>query len=102
MPDCWRSPILALNDKVLAQELRNWRSAQTASIAQKAEKSQPRRKIMKTIPPGSTIGILGGGQLARMTAMAAARLGYRCHIFCADKNEPAVASCGRAYDCRLY
>jgi 5-(carboxyamino)imidazole ribonucleotide synthase len=45
---------------------------------------------MKTIPPGSTIGILGGGQLGRMTAIAAANLGYRCHIFCADKNEPAV------------
>ena len=36
----------------------------------------------QTIAPGSTIGILGGGQLGRMTAMAAARLGYRCHIFC--------------------
>jgi 5-(carboxyamino)imidazole ribonucleotide synthase len=45
---------------------------------------------MKVIPPGSIIGILGGGQLARMTAMAAARLGYRTHIFCADKNEPAL------------
>jgi 5-(carboxyamino)imidazole ribonucleotide synthase len=32
-------------------------------------------------PPGSTVGILGGGQLGRMMAMAAARLGYRCHIF---------------------
>src|SRR6185437_1216302 len=31
----------------------------------------------RTIPPGSTIGILGGGQLGRMTAMAAERLGYR-------------------------
>ena len=31
----------------------------------------------RIIPPGSTIGILGGGQLGRMTAMAAARLGYR-------------------------
>jgi 5-(carboxyamino)imidazole ribonucleotide synthase len=46
---------------------------------------------MKTLPPGSTIGILGGGQLGRMTAMAAAKLGYRCHIFCPDTNEPAVA-----------
>jgi len=46
---------------------------------------------MKTVPPGSTIGILGGGQLGRMTALTAARLGYRCHIFCPDKNEPAVA-----------
>jgi len=33
------------------------------------------------IPPGATIGILGGGQLGRMTAMAAARLGYRVHVF---------------------
>jgi 5-(carboxyamino)imidazole ribonucleotide synthase len=32
------------------------------------------------LPPGSTIGILGGGQLGRMMALAAARLGYRCHI----------------------
>jgi 5-(carboxyamino)imidazole ribonucleotide synthase len=33
------------------------------------------------IPPGSTIGILGGGQLGRMLAMAASQLGYRCHIY---------------------
>jgi 5-(carboxyamino)imidazole ribonucleotide synthase len=33
------------------------------------------------IPPGSTIGIIGGGQLGRMLSIAAARLGYRCHIF---------------------
>jgi len=45
---------------------------------------------MKLIPPGSVIGILGGGQLARMTAMAAARLGYRCHIYCSNKHEPAL------------
>ena len=32
------------------------------------------------IPPGSTIGIIGGGQLGRMLSMAAAELGYRCHI----------------------
>jgi 5-(carboxyamino)imidazole ribonucleotide synthase len=43
----------------------------------------------QTITPGGTIGILGGGQLGRMTAMAAARLGYRCHIFCPDKGAPA-------------
>ncbi len=34
-----------------------------------------------SLPPGSTIGILGGGQLGRMTAMAAARLGYRCIVY---------------------
>ncbi|MGB9153292.1 MAG: 5-(carboxyamino)imidazole ribonucleotide synthase [Alphaproteobacteria bacterium] len=45
---------------------------------------------MKTLSPNSIIGILGGGQLGRMTALAAAKLGYRCHIFCPDETEPAV------------
>lgn len=36
---------------------------------------------MTALPPGSTIGILGGGQLGRMLAIAAAQLGYRCHIY---------------------
>lgn len=36
---------------------------------------------MTSLPPGSTIGILGGGQLGRMLAIAAANLGYRCHIY---------------------
>ena len=40
-------------------------------------------------PPGSTIGILGGGQLGRMTALAAARLGYRCHVFSPESEAPA-------------
>ena len=41
-----------------------------------------------TLAPGSTIGIVGGGQLGRMLALAAARLGYRCHIF-----DPHYAPC---------
>jgi 5-(carboxyamino)imidazole ribonucleotide synthase len=41
------------------------------------------------IEPGSTIGILGGGQLGRMTALAAAQLGYRAHIFCPEPDSPA-------------
>lgn len=36
---------------------------------------------MSALRPGSTIGILGGGQLGRMLAVAAAQLGYRCHIY---------------------
>jgi 5-(carboxyamino)imidazole ribonucleotide synthase len=43
----------------------------------------------RPLVPGATIGIMGGGQLGRMTAMAAARLGYRCHIFTPDKDGPA-------------
>ena len=44
---------------------------------------------MNVIAPGSTIGILGGGQLGRMTALAAARLGYRCRIFTPERDSPA-------------
>ena len=42
-----------------------------------------------TIPPGSTIGIVGGGQLGRMIAIAAAQLGYKCHIYAPDAETPA-------------
>jgi 5-(carboxyamino)imidazole ribonucleotide synthase len=42
------------------------------------------------LEPGSTIGILCGGQLGRMTAMAAARLGYRTHVFANEDDAPAV------------
>lgn len=47
------------------------------------------------IPPGETIGILGGGQLGRMIAMAAAQLGYRCHIFAPEPDSIAaeVSAC---------
>jgi len=43
-----------------------------------------------TIPPGSTIGIIGGGQLGRMLSIAAAQLGYRCHIFDPHEHSPAA------------
>jgi 5-(carboxyamino)imidazole ribonucleotide synthase len=42
------------------------------------------------IPPGSTIGIVGGGQLGRMLSVAAAQLGYKCHIF--DPHEHPCAA----------
>ena len=45
--------------------------------------------MTKALPPGSTIGILGGGQLGRMAAVAAAELGYRCHIYSPDADAPA-------------
>src|SRR5262245_32174936 len=41
------------------------------------------------LPPGSTIGILGGGQLGRMLAMAAAELGFRVHIYNDEASCPA-------------
>lgn len=41
------------------------------------------------IRPGATIGIIGGGQLGRMTAMAAAELGYLAHIYTPETDSPA-------------
>jgi 5-(carboxyamino)imidazole ribonucleotide synthase len=43
----------------------------------------------KALPPGSVIGILGGGQLARMLALAAGQLGLKCHIFAPEADSPA-------------
>jgi 5-(carboxyamino)imidazole ribonucleotide synthase len=42
------------------------------------------------VRPGSTIGILGGGQLGRMLALAAAQLGYRAHVFVPEADSPAA------------
>ncbi|MFL6787001.1 MAG: 5-(carboxyamino)imidazole ribonucleotide synthase [Sphingomicrobium sp.] len=43
-----------------------------------------------SVRPGSTIGIVGGGQLGRMLSVAAAQLGYKCHIF--DPHEHPCAA----------
>jgi 5-(carboxyamino)imidazole ribonucleotide synthase len=41
------------------------------------------------VPPGSTIGILGGGQLGRMLSVAASRLGLKTHIYSDEPSPPA-------------
>ena len=46
-------------------------------------------------PPGSTIGIVGGGQLGRMLALAAAQLGYKLHIYAPDRTPPAAEVANR-------
>ncbi|MBK0400764.1 5-(carboxyamino)imidazole ribonucleotide synthase [Limibaculum sp. M0105] len=46
-------------------------------------------KASTPLKPGSTIGILGGGQLGRMLAIAAARLGFRVHVFEPSASPPA-------------
>jgi phosphoribosylaminoimidazole carboxylase PurE protein len=55
--------------------------------ARRCRPPSPRRPAMtEPLPSGSTIGILGGGQLGRMLSVAASRLGYRTHIY-----EPGAA-----------
>jgi 5-(carboxyamino)imidazole ribonucleotide synthase len=44
---------------------------------------------LPVLQPGATIGIVGGGQLGRMLALAAARLGFHCHVYAADADSPA-------------
>ena len=64
------------------------RSAQTDGGRRSARMTMRRR-------PASTIGILGGGQLGRMLALAAAQLGYRCHIYAPDETAPPPRSPAR-------
>ncbi|MEW4487838.1 5-(carboxyamino)imidazole ribonucleotide synthase [Thalassoglobus sp. JC818] len=47
--------------------------------------------MLKEISPGSVLGVLGSGQLGRMFAIEARRLGYRVHVFSPEENTPAGA-----------
>ena len=51
---------------------------------------------MEALAQGATIGIVGGGQLGRMSAMAAARLGYRTHVLTDQAGSPAAQVCADA------
>ncbi|MBI1402796.1 MAG: 5-(carboxyamino)imidazole ribonucleotide synthase [Porphyrobacter sp.] len=50
------------------------------------------------LPPGSTIGILGGGQLGRMMAMAALQLGYRCIAYAPPGDNVAAEACADVFE----
>jgi 5-(carboxyamino)imidazole ribonucleotide synthase len=50
---------------------------------------------MTMLAPGATIGILGGGQLGRMLAVAAAELGFDVHIFTDEADSPAARVAAR-------
>src|SRR5262245_9005159 len=50
------------------------------------------------LPPGSTIGILGGGQLGRMLAMAAARIGFDVAVLTPEPNSPAARVAAHAIE----
>ena len=53
-------------------------------------RSLPIRHDSVSAVPNATIGLVGGGQLGRMSALAAARLGYRCHILTRETDSPAA------------
>ncbi len=43
---------------------------------------------MKIVPPGSTVGVLGSGQLGRMFALSARAMGYRVHTYSPEEDSP--------------
>src|SRR6185312_5971813 len=53
---------------------------------------------MKSILPGSTVGVLGSGQLGRMFAIAARRMGYRVHTFSPDTDTPTGQVSDREFE----
>lgn len=59
------------------------------------------KDISSALRPGATIGILGGGQLGRMLALDAARLGLKVHVYCPDTGpafDVAAAHTQAAYE----
>lgn len=52
---------------------------------------------MSAILPGATLGMLGSGQLGRMFAIEARRLGYRVHVFSPDSDTPAGEVANRSW-----
>ncbi|MFZ5674563.1 MAG: 5-(carboxyamino)imidazole ribonucleotide synthase [Pseudomonadota bacterium] len=58
-------------------------------------------RLERPLPPNSVIGILGGGQLGRMLALAAARLGLKCHIFAPELDSPAF-QVAASHTCAAY
>jgi 5-(carboxyamino)imidazole ribonucleotide synthase len=53
-------------------------------------------EVAGMIPPGSTIGMVGSGQLGRMSSMAAAPLGYRMHVYGPTADSPTAQVCNHA------
>src|SRR5205807_1535078 len=70
-----RSPTRAKTSCVASAA--NRKRCRTAGAFARKMNRQPRYAV----PPGGTVGILGGGQLGRMLALAAARLGLKTHIY---------------------
>lgn len=56
----------------------------------------PASKAGPALPPGSVIGVLGGGQLGRMMALSAARMGYRVHVYGPEADSPTEQVADRA------
>ena len=82
-PPSWRC-----RDARLDKRLKAWRAKQTKIRGQDSPNERDKH-LAKPVPPGGVIGIIGGGQLGRMLAMAAARLGLKAAIYNDENHAPA-------------
>ena len=82
--------VLALQDAALAARLADLAQAPDRGRGRAPGGSGVMTAKRVVLQPGDTIGILGGGQLGRMLAMAAARLGLKCHVFSPDPDSPGL------------
>ena len=80
--------VLALNDRGTGAAARSLAGGADRGCTRGAEGYRV-TAAAPVLEPEATIGILGGGQLGRMLALAAARLGFRCHVFAPSPDSPA-------------
>ena len=85
--------ILALSDAALAERLAAFRAARPTAVAE-TSRGLSRRARLPAGARASTIGVLGGGQLGRMLAMAAARLGFDVVILTPEADACAARVAG--------
>ena len=78
--------VLALGDEELAARLDAYPGQADRAPSPCAAASEG---VIAVIAPGSTLGILGGGQLGRMLALAAAELGLKVHVYAPEADSPA-------------
>src|SRR5262245_58144559 len=83
----WRLPPARLCDAIAETEVRE-RSLACLDRRYEAWFNHFVKSIFQPILPGSAIGVLGSGQLGRMFAIAARRMGYRVHTFSPETDTP--------------
>ena len=86
--------ILAGSHPEIAERIKSYRAAQTESVlnspeAKSIEMSRPAAVTERILEPGSTLGVLGGGQLGAMFVGTAHRMGYRVAVWDPDADAPA-------------
>src|SRR5690606_31512896 len=86
MPGCLPPRCLRCMTKRWPRVLTNGAASRRRRSPKHRSPETPEMSAAKSsaLAPGATIGILGGGQLGRMLALDAARLGLKCHIYCPD------------------